>query len=400
MSIDNRFRHQLYHVAEPLVPCAVVELPRAASPESPDYHEKLVTACQPLGRAQIAAVYLVHGTFVGNDALGMLTELRRFAPRLSEALRRFFKATVNAIVDETGNYTPRFAHTFQQGLSAAAGRDVPVELFNWSSQNNHIGRADGAVRLIARLADLAESFSDNDLTSPTPPRVMLWGHSHGGNVFALVTNLLSANRESRQAFFDAARVFYTPWFSNKSDMPVWQHVEELLETDHRVRRLSLDFVTFGTPIRYGWHSGGYQNLLHFVNHRPSRHLPHHRTRHPLRPLHLLSAAYGDYIHQLGIAGTNLVPVPLAVRTFLADWRLNKVLQPDVSWLKLLTHYAKGRRTHDAGPTLLVDYGDVSWRVWHHLAGHAAYTRRCWLPFHVTEIADRFYLERTGDRMES
>lgn len=391
MSVDNSFRHQRYHTGVPPAPYQIVDPPRPLTPRSADYNERLVTACQPVVQAKVAMVFLVHGTFVGNDAVGMFTELRRFAPSASEALRRMFKGLVNAIIDEMGNYTPRFARTFQNGLSEAAGREVPVRLFNWSSQNNHIGRADGAIRLIGQLAELAASISEGELTSPTPPRVMLWGHSHGGNVFALVTNLLSANRETRQSFFDAARVFYTPWFAKNSDMPIWDRVEQLLETDHPVRRLPLDMVTFGTPIRYGWETNGYRNLLHFVNHRISRQLPKYRTRHPLRPLHFLSAAYGDYVHQIGIAGTNLIPLPLAVRTFLADWRLNRLLQPDVSWRKLFTNYAKGQRVPDEGPTQLVDYGDVSWRIWHHLAGHAVYTRREWLPFHVAEVARRFYL---------
>ena len=59
---------------------------------------------------------------------------------------------MDAVIGETGNYTPGYAQTFQDGLTHAAGREIPVELFHWSSQNNHIGRADGAVRLIARLA--------------------------------------------------------------------------------------------------------------------------------------------------------------------------------------------------------------------------------------------------------
>ncbi len=39
---------------------------------------------------------------------------------------------------------------------------------------------------------------------------------------------------------------------------------------------------------------------------------------------------GDYIQQTGISGTNLMPLPLAVRTLLADWRLGKLLEHDVA----------------------------------------------------------------------
>ncbi|MDZ4659539.1 MAG: hypothetical protein SH868_18360 [Bythopirellula sp.] len=390
MPHDNRFRHQPYHAAEPTVPMEVLGTPLVVEPQAAEYDQALVAACESLGSANLVAVYLVHGTFTGNDAFGTFTELQRFSPRLAERLRSWLKGIVNLVIDETGNYTPRFASTFQAGLSQGVGRKIPVRIFNWSSQNNHIARADGAVRLIAQLAEVAEQLAEEKNASSTPPRVMLWGHSHGGNVLALVTNLLAADRETRRRFFDAARVFYTPWLSKDSDMPAWEQVEELLETDHGVRRLPLDIVTFGTPIRYGWESRGYGNLLHFVNHRPSGQVPTHRTHHPLRPLHFFSALHGDYVHQLGIAGTNIIPVPLAVRTFIADRRLHDVLQSEHSWRGLLGKLAHGQRVHHEGPTLLVDYKDQGWRFWHHLWGHGVYTRRNRLPFHLAEIAKRFY----------
>ncbi len=395
MPAKNRFRHQPYHAASPVVSFEVLDDPQPVHPSAPDFHDRLIAACEPYQNANLAAVYLIHGTFAGNDALGTLTELQRFAPGLAERLRGIFKGVFDTIAGETGNYTTRFSAAFAHGLKGATKREIPVERFHWSSQNNHIGRADGAVRLIAKLATLAENQSDRELASSTPTRVLLWAHSHGGNVLALVTNLLAADPAARKAFFDAARVFYVPWIGANPDMPVWHHVEQLLEIDHPVRRLQLDIATFGTPIRYGWDSGGYSKLLHIVNHRVTHHLPRHRTHHPLRPIPLLSAMHGDYIHQLGIAGTNLVPVPLAVRSFLADRRLHDVLQSDVPWIHLLNNFTHGQRVPQEGHTLLVDYDDDSWRFWHHLAGHAAYTRRHWLPFHLTQVAERFY--RTGNK---
>jgi hypothetical protein len=395
MPSENHFRHQPYHAATPATPFALMDAPAPLDPSASYYNEALVATCQPLGQANLVHVFLIHGTFVGNDALGTLTELRRVAPHWSENLRKFSKSLVDEVIGETGNYTQEFANTFQDGLTQVACRMIPVELFNWSSQNNHIARADGAVRLIARLAKLCDEFSDEQLNCETPPRVMLWAHSHGGNVLAIVTNLLAANREVRRQFFDAARVFYTPWLTKKVDIPAWAFVEELLETDARVRRLPLDLVTFGTPIRYGWDSRGYRNLLHFVNHRSSSKLPDHRTFPPARLFDIFSAKHGDYVHQIGIAGTNLMPLPLAVRTYLADRQLRHVLQADVTWQELWTNFARGQRVPAEGQTLLVDYHDVGWDFWRHLWGHGAYTRRCWLPFHVAEIAQRFYVTGGG-----
>lgn len=387
MPHQNHFRHQPYHGDLPSARHEILSKPLSIEPTQAGYEDELNAACHELARQNLAAIYLVHGTFVGNDFLGVLTEMRRFWPSLAEVLRSWSKGLVNAVVGETGNYTPEFAATFERAMSTAAGREIPVELFNWSSQNNHIGRADGAVRLIAQLAELAEA---HDNSPANPPRVMLWAHSHGGNVLALVTNLLAAEHDVRERFFDVAETFYKSTLTGRVDMPAWQRVRELLATDHPVRRLALDIVTFGTPIRYGWDRGGYANLLHFVNHRPADELPAHRTRHPLRPLHFMSAKHGDYMHQIGIAGTNLIPLPLALRTFLADRRLQSLLQGDVTWRGLFRRYAHGQRLHHEGLTLLVDYGDDNWLTFFHLAGHAAYTRSRWLPFHVAQIAERFY----------
>jgi hypothetical protein len=390
MPTENHFRHQPYHAETPEAPFALMDAPAPLDPRASYFNEALVATCQPLGQANLAHVFLIHGTFVGNDALGTLTELRRVAPQVSEGLRKVSKMLVDGVIGETGNYTPGFASTFQDGLTQAALRVIPVELFHWSGQNNHIARADGAVRLIARLDQLSKEFTDEQLNAETPPRVMLWAHSHGGNVLALLTNLLAASCEVRKLFFDAARVFYMPWLTKRADMPTWAHVEKLLATDARVRRLPLDIVTFGTPIRYGWDSRGYRNLLHFVNHRSAAKLPQHRTYPPSRLFDMLSARHGDYVHQIGIAGTNMMPLPLAVRTYLADRRLRRVLQGDVTWQDLWKNFGHGQRVPDEGPTLLVDYHDAGWDFWRHLWGHGAYTRRCWLPFHVSEVARRFY----------
>lgn len=385
MPHDNRFRHQSYHSEQPKAPFELIEPSPSISPRSAEYEERLATACEPLVQDNLAAVYLVHGTFAGNDPLGSLTELQRFAPGLAERLRRIWKSLFDKFIGETGNYTVNFARRFQKGLSTAARREIAVHRFNWSSQNNHIGRADAAVRLIGELANLAEANAHES----TPPRVMLWGHSHGGNLLALVTNVLASDNEHRERFFDAARVFYRSWLVERTDVPAWERVEKLLATNHPVRELRLEVVTFGTPIRYGWDSDGYHKLLHIVNHRPAGHLDEHQMPHPLRPLHILRASYGDYVHQFGIAGTNLMPIPLAVRTFLADWRLGSLLQPDVSWRQLFGNYWHAQRVHHEGKTLLVDYRDHGWKFWRHLLGHGSYTRSRWLPFHASEIAKRF-----------
>jgi len=391
MPSTNRFRHQAYRSERPTSPYHLVPQVFPAEPSSDEFREQLAATGAALSEARVATVYCVHGTFSGNDLLGLTTELARFSPSLSQALARLGKQTVDWIVGETGNYTPQFAAAMQEGLNAGVGRTIPVRLFNWSSQNNHLGRADGAVRLVDELARLAVDLPDKTFSDARPPRVLLWGHSHGGNVLALLTNLLGADRKARDEFFEAARSFYRPWLRRHTDMPVWPRVQQLLDdTQHPLRQLALDMVTFGTPVRYGWDTDGYANLLHFNHHRPPPEAAEHLAPYPLVPWRILCAKDGDFVQQIGIAGTNFLPNPLAVRTLTADWRLDQFLERDLAREWLFTRLSHGVRVPDEGTTLLVDYQGIKGSVHHHLAGHALYTRQKWLPFHCREVVERFY----------
>ncbi len=333
----------------------------------------------------------MHGTFSGNDALGLLTELSRFSPGLSGSLRRLGKRAVDLVAGETGNYTPQYVAAMQAALSEGAGRTIPVRLFNWSSQNNHIGRADGAIRLLDDLARLSVKLSEESDKSSPPSRVILWGHSHAGNVFSLLTNLLGADEAGRAEFFEVAQMFYRPWFRRKTDMPVWPHVQQLLsDINHPLRRLKLDIVTFGTPIRYGWDTDGYANLLHLIHHRPSKGIAEYLAPQTIRIRRLLAATGGDYMQQLGIAGTNLFPNLLALRPLQADLRLGNFLERTIERESIFKRIKHGTRVPDEGNTLLVDYNEIASCVTKHLAGHAVYTRRKWLPFHCQQVAEAFY----------
>jgi len=243
----------------------------------------------------VVAVYLVHGTFVGPDALGVLAELARVFPKASNAVRRLIKRAVNKITGEAGNYTRSYARLFESAINRPDQPGIPVHLFNWSSENHHIGRADGAVRLINELASLELKPGQ---------RVLLWGHSHAGNVFALMTNLLAGHAEAVESFFKAAD--------------------------------------------------------------------------------------GDYVQQLGIAGTNVMPNLFAWRSWLAEGRLNDLLQAEASPGSTLDRFRAGAIVPDEGTTLLVDYGPPEGNIAQHVAGHAVYTARQWLLFHAEQIAQQFY----------
>jgi hypothetical protein len=339
---------------------------------------------EALRAAGVGAIYLVHGTFAGTDALGLIRGVTRFTPGARGPLERQTKRLVDAVIRETGNYASQFATHFEDSIAHQTSQRIPVQLFHWTSENHHVGRADAAVRLVEELSAYAA-------THPQIGRLLIWGHSHGGNVLALVTNLLAADEGTREAFFSAARTFYrTPCFG-KVDVSIWQRVRAALEAKQRaLDGVPLDIVTFGTPIRYGWDTDGYGKLLHFVHHRAAEGLPPYRAPFPPKVRDVLWATHGDMIQQLGIAGTNVSPGILAWRAWLANRRLARLLHSDLRPRDLIRNYSCGLRVPDEGTTLLVDYRNAAGRPETKIAGHAVYTRRDWLLFHAEEVCRRFY----------
>ncbi len=334
----------------------------------------------------VAAIYLAHGTFVGADALGVLGELARILPSAAQAVERFVPLVLARLTGEAGNYTPEYARLFEAAINARGQTRIPVRVFHWSSENHHLGRADGAVRLIDELA--GSDFQPGQ-------RVLLWGHSHAGNMLALVTNLLAADPEAVDEFFKAAAIYYRWPLLGAVDIPVWNRVEQLLHRQRPLGPAALDVVTFGTPIRYGWDSDGYSRLLHFVHHRPSEGLPAYRAPFPPRLQRVLHAADGDYVQQLGIAGTNICPSVFSWRAWLADRRLHRLLQDEAGDAGVLERFQAGAIVPQEGTTLLVDYGPQQGSLAQHHAGHAVYTRNEWLLFHAEETVRRLYAERAS-----
>ena len=334
-----------------------------------------------LRAANVGVVYLAHGTFAGSDAFGLIGELGRLFPTASDAMRRVIKKMIDAAAHDIGNYTGQYARLFEEAINCEGAAHIPVRRFHWSSENHHIGRADGAIRLIDELAAL-ELLPGQ--------RVLLWGHSHAGNVFALCTNLLSRDTEAIAHFFEATSVYYRWPVLGCVDIPVWKQVREMLTSDRFPRNRPLDIVTFGTPIRYGWNADGYSKLLHFINHRPVTGLPEYQAPFPPTIENVMAALDGDYVQQFGIAGTNIMPSLLQWRAWWADNRLNRLLQPPQETHDPLERFRVGKRVPEAGTTLLVEYGKPEGTVAQHFAGHAVYTQRDWLLFHAEEMARRLY----------
>lgn len=380
MPHDNHFRHQEYDDGPPGSTYELLAAGEPLEPDSEEFQSRLGVVGDRLRQAGVDLVLVVHGTFVGQDMGSVWMELGRWSPSLREVVSRRSKAWVDALLGERGNYSRRYIEWFEQGLNREGVAHIAVESFDWSGENHHFGRADGAVRLIDHLQ---QRKGDQ--------RILLWGHSHAGNVFALATNLVAAPAEVRDAFFQAAQVAFRSPVHRGIDVPVWQEVWDRFSREpDSVLGDRLDIVTFGTPIRYGWDAGGYRKLLHLIHHRPVPEREEYLAGFPPSRPGLMEASEGDVIQQIGIAGTNVVPNILFWRTWSADRRLNRLLQPGQSLRRLKRRLELGMRVPEEGHTVLADYGAISGSIAEHHAGHAIYTLPRWLVFHAEKVVDCFY----------
>ncbi len=377
MPQGNAFRHQRYSSGPPVPPCFLLQPELPPPLETAAAQQRMRRVGQVLREQHVAAVYLVHGTFTGNDILGVLRELEWVAPQWSEPLRQQHKLLADRLAGQAGNFTSEFAAQFESLINGPSDSPLPVRLFNWSGENHHLGRADAAVELLSELVQRLGQGRQ---------RVLLWGHSHAGNVFALMTNLLGGSQEVRGRFFRAGYPYYGWSLPGTIRVSPWSRLRALLTQDPQLpQRLELDLVTFGTPIRYGWETLGYRRLLHITHHRPVPGLAPYLAAFPFGVQDLLEARQGDYVQQLGIAGTNLPTSLLSLRHAIAEHRLSDLLQHDMHWQDTLQHLQLGQRVPDEGPTLLVDYSAGNAKLNQQLFGHAIYTRPEWLLMHAEEI---------------
>jgi len=337
-------------------------------------------------------VVLVHGTFMGDDPFAVSATLANVVPSVprlqslldsvAAKLKTETKPLTDRVVGDVGNFTPDFRDLFQQ----LTGDDPNVELLNptWSGQNRPLARADLAVRLLCRL----------DAIQPQPDqRVLLWGHSHAGNGFAILSNLLANQRTSVARFFQAAQ---------RTDEH-WLKAEQILKdapTPHPWAQ-SVLMAAFGTPVRYGWDTTGYRSLLHILHHVSEGEEPAITTK-PLFPPHAASdfvmAKFGDWVQAFGIAGTDTTASTDVQMAQLLETGLDTPEhQNDTRFLmpervrNLCARWKTGTRCHTDGQNLLVQYEACGRRtalgmpIEQAVFGHGVATTLDWLPTHLALV---------------
>lgn len=379
MPIANNFRHQEYTAENRSARTEWLSPRLPAQPGSEEFADCLARVGRRFEEIGVGRIGLMHGTFVGNDAFGLIREIGRFAPGLSERMQQNRKLVSDKLIGESGNFTPDFSKFFDDQLNRETSRRIDVRTIDWSSENNHTGRVDGAIHLLGFLLETPKS-------SPRD-RTLLWGHSHAGNVFALLSNLIAADAPTRAKFLEVVRRVSAETEGDREERPALRFVEERLDEVGR-DELKIDFVTFGTPVRYGWDSACIRSLTHFMHHLPEKDLARDRVPFPPSVDDIVTCKHGDFVQQVGIAGTDFLPFLLNRCTRTAERTLHELLEPGIRRRDLLKRLEYGQRVHDEGTNLLVDYSDCDPPLRQALLGHGIYTRREWLVFHAEEIANR------------
>ena len=397
MPRHNQFRHQSYPTVPRMKPTRHI---LHVHPEPVDF-SRLHT------QHSVHQVIVVPGTFAGKDPFNIAGTLRavpknlpvigaqlhRVADRIENKTREVF----SAVAGDTGNYTDGFIQRFEELVNG----DPLVTLLDptWTGQNHHFARADLAIRLLSHLD--GQNVCGRE-------QILLWGHSHAGNGFALLSNLLANHRQSVDRFFDVC---------GYPEADHWRCAHETLKASPSPHPLAkhVTAATFGAPVRYGWDTDGFNQLYHVLFDRGADDPEQIATESvfPPRLNEILNATYGDWVQAFAIAGTDVVPLapsPVKRDRMIAELLLQGLDSPELSMdtrlipvqhLRILcARWKTGTRCHADGYNLLVDYQPADPTVSEQpiessVFGHGVATTLEWLPAHLALLIKRMDLTRAG-----
>lgn len=420
MPAGNNFQHAIYSRSDPADRLSYREVPPSAPPDSLAWQEEMARLGRQASNAGLRAVIFLHGTHLGTDLFGMqrLDDVgglkRGYSRGIAglDALLALMREETNGIPQPQGGVTPPFhnddktkswldqqaadagnfthasVEAFAKAVNKAAVRPVVCQRWLWSCEHHHLGRAVAACRLLTQVEALTR-----ELELGPGDRVLVQAHGQAGLVMALASNFLAPGEWSNRDRLLQILTDYARQTGAGQDLAQLNQVEGLLKGGPLLNGASLDVVTFGTPIRYGWDPSGIGKLLHIVNHRPMRtdgkrwlakmELPQITMEMPI-------AWGGDYVQQLALAVTDALPPSAEAKAAIkAIW---EILEPFDGFEKWLECARKCVRCANDGQCLLVDYKDStgSGNPRDHLFGHAAYTRLPNLLFNTTEIVQALY----------
>ena len=371
-AVPKRFRHQVYSSKEPTAPWRTLNAEFPPQPGTPGFSQALENFSKSI-TAEVDSIWLVHGTFAGNDALGLFGQLEKLIPASGPILKEFGKKMTDYLAGDSGNYTSEFVELIDV--------PIPVRRFVWSGENTHSGRSMAAVELLRELLKHIQQEK----------RVLLWGHSHAGNIAALITNLLAAEDQLRLQFLELVeQLLPTKRLAENNSTSLNSKIEQFGSD------LTLDIVNFGTPIAYGWDAAGYRRLFHIVHHRPLEDANDWQWPVVKAGKNFPNGLKGDLVQVLGITGSNFLPFMLNPATRAAEQQLGEFLAPGLSRGDYWSSIKHGMRVAEEGETVLVDYDDTD-SLASETAGHSIYTKPQWLAFHLELLSSLFRPKKLLDQ---
>ncbi len=420
MPNENNFQHDELSRKSPGERLTTAELTGGALPESPAWFESMAQRGAALAQAGVRAMVFLHGSLHGSDLFGMqrldevgglkrgysrgvsgvdalLAAMREGSngiPALQGGLTPPFsnddatRKTVDDQAGEAGNFTNAYVALFQQAINKQLSQPIVCRRILWTSEHHHLGRAAAAVRLLHDLHRLCEAqkFGKED-------RILVQAHGQAGLVLALASNLLCPSPITKRPKLLGLLAAYAEQQGQADLTAAIRHIEPLLAGHSLLNGATLDIVTMGTPVRYGWDLSGIGRLLHIVNHRNLRtdgktwlskmELPQVTMEMPI-------AWGGDYAQTLAVAGSDAVPATDAAKAVSkAVWEMVEPYDGFERWLECAR---RAVRFPSEGYCLLVDYKDCtnSTNVQEHYYGHAAYTRSNAMLFNTSEILRTLY----------
>ncbi len=420
MPIENSFQHDEMSRKNPGERLAIREVTLTDLSESPAGQDAMAALGKRLAQTGVRVIVLLHGSIMGTDVFGVqrLDELgglkRGYSRGVAglDALLALMRESSNGIspllgglktplenddatkrlldeqIGDAGNFTNAYMELMKQSLNQGLDRPIHCIRDLWSCEHHHLGRAMAAVLMLGRLRDWVEAYKLGQ-----GDRILVQAHGQAGLVLALVSNLLCVTaNSSRKRLLDLLSAFASQ--INRPDIVLTiQRLAPLLSNGALLNGATLDVVTFGTAVRYGWDLSGIGKLLHIVNHRNMRtdgktwlskmELPQITMEMPI-------AWGGDYIQELAVAGSDAVPTIEAAKAVnKAVWEMVEPFDGFERWLECAR---RAVRIPSEGLGILTDYKDStgSTNVRDHYYGHAAYTRLNTMLFNTTEITKAFY----------
>lgn len=424
MPKDNNFLHAKYSRADPGPRVRYLTFEPGTPAFSPAWQDALGGLGKRMWDAGVRAVVLVYGSYLGADLFGsgrldevgglkrgysrgipglesLLAALRPAALHLNDdhlsaqdpscktpfANDDASKIKLDNLLNDKGNFSAQYVKGLRNGLSGSHALPLTVQRYLWSSRHHHVGRMEGALDLLHELHHLRTHANVR-----ANERVLIVAHGHAGQLPALLSNLIAPGESPvRDTVFETLAASYEQLDPPPTSMQRLQELDRWLAEKHFEAWPSLDVVTLGTPIRYGWDTAGMGKLLHVVNHRPIRQDGKRwlaKMDLPQIVMEMPMASGGDYVHQLAVAGTDAVPATPWEEQLNQALRDN--LEPYDGFERWLECARRATRCPNDGKCLFIDYGIPRGSPDEHLYGHACYTQLDTLLFQTSHVVNTLY----------